>query len=204
MLFSSRCAKLDDVTFQTYLRKWICKGDSEGRLAEHASLEVTEALLERPFEAGVLRCTLTKVRTPGAADTAAEEAGAWLLSGLQVRVDAVDAPSAATIGGLDVAGLDVINSETIRGRSPSALPVGIHDVGVTRDEDDERASVVLMTAFQVQDAATDIADPEPATESSASEKSAGCASLSGTDHSQSGWKWLLAGLLITGLRRRQH
>ena len=54
--------------------------------ADGAALEVTEALLERPFEAGVLRCTLTKVRTPGAADTAAEEAGAWLLSGLQVRV----------------------------------------------------------------------------------------------------------------------
>ena len=48
--------------------------------ADGAALEVTEALLERPFEAGVLRCTPTKVRTPGAADTAAEEAGAWLLS----------------------------------------------------------------------------------------------------------------------------
>ena len=31
--------------------------------ADGAALEVTEALLERPFEAGVLRCTLTKVRT---------------------------------------------------------------------------------------------------------------------------------------------
>ena len=114
-----------------------------------------------------------------------------------------DATSPATIGGLDVAGLDVINSETIRGRSPSALPVGIHDVGVTRDEDDERASVVLMTAFQVQDAETDIADTEPATESSASEKSAGCASLGETGPSRSDWEWLVAGLLITGLRRRQ-
>ena len=60
---------------------------SEVRInAQRGIATLSGSLLERPFEAGVLRCTLTKVRTPGAADTAAEEAGAWLLSGLQVRV----------------------------------------------------------------------------------------------------------------------
>ncbi len=51
-----------------------------------------------------------------------------------------------SIGGLSLTGTDVVNEQTITGRSPSALPVGIHDVEVDVGDD----NVYLPEAFEVR------------------------------------------------------
>ena len=49
-------------------------------------IHLTEAMIERPFSAGIIRCTLTKV-------DGLTEAGEWLLSGLQVAIDPAFIPA---------------------------------------------------------------------------------------------------------------
>ena len=51
----------------------------------------------------------------------------------------------ARIGGLDISGLELIGENTIQGRSPSALPIGTHDVEVELDGESD----VLEGAFTV-------------------------------------------------------
>ena len=98
----------------------------------------------------------------------------------------------------------MVNSETIRGRSPSALPVGLHDVGLTRDEYDERASVVLATAFEVTQATPTAPESDsPATET-APDKSSGCSTARPAAGVPALAAWLVAGLLLSSRRRRQH
>jgi MYXO-CTERM domain-containing protein len=86
------------------------------------------------------------------------------------------------IGGLSLTGLDVLNSETIDGRVPSAIPAGIHDVEVQIPGGD---SVVLEGAFEVTDGSV------------GETASCGCTSNSAA----AGWLALgLAGLIV---RRRR-
>jgi hypothetical protein len=65
-----------------------------------------------------------------------------------------DASTTANIGGLSVAGVSFVNSETLTGRSPSALPVGMHDVEVVRTSEDGTENAVLAEWFEVFDTAT--------------------------------------------------
>ena len=71
--------------------RWLQYGGAE--VLERAEVDLhgehihlTEAMIERPFSAGVLRCTLTKV-------DGLTEAGEWLLSGLQVAIDPAFIPA---------------------------------------------------------------------------------------------------------------
>jgi hypothetical protein len=73
-----------------------------------------------------------------------------------------DSLTRATIGGLSLAGLETVNGETMKARSPSALPVGVHDVEVTRPGDEGLLdSAVLATAFTVTEVEDESDDPEP-------------------------------------------
>ena len=59
---------------------WLCRGTAhvlsrEETAQDGSSIYVSEAMIQRQFSAGILRCSLTKVGTDGA----------WLLSGLQVH-----------------------------------------------------------------------------------------------------------------------
>ncbi|MCK6504586.1 MYXO-CTERM sorting domain-containing protein [Myxococcota bacterium] len=51
----------------------------------------------------------------------------------------------ARIGGITLVGNDVVSDTTISGRTPTTLPVGVHDVEVVVGDD----SVVLVGAFEV-------------------------------------------------------
>ena len=51
------------------------------------------------------------------------------------------------IGGMSLTGTEVVNDETIQGRTPSALPVGVHDVEVILDNGD---SSYLASAFTIE------------------------------------------------------
>ena len=52
----------------------------------------------------------------------------------------------ARIGGLGLTGLNVLNEETINGRVPSSLPVGLHDVEVINPDGE---SIYYAAAFEV-------------------------------------------------------
>lgn len=54
----------------------------------------------------------------------------------------------ARIGGIPLVGQDVLNSETIQGRTPTTLPEGIHDVEVVLEDG---TSEVLAGGFEVTD-----------------------------------------------------
>jgi hypothetical protein len=71
-----------------------------------------------------------------------------------------DASTTANIGGLAVAGVSVINGETLTGRSPSALPEGTHDVEVIRSIPGGTESTVLPESFMVFDDASDETDDD--------------------------------------------
>jgi MYXO-CTERM domain-containing protein len=93
----------------------------------------------------------------------------------------------ARIGGLDLTGLTVVNTETLQGRTPSSLTAGSHDVEVALDNGD---NAYLAGAFTVLEEGE-----EPA------EGCAGCSSRGGA----SGlglWGLGLLGLLAVGGRRR--
>ena len=90
----------------------------------------------------------------------------------------------ARIGGISITGLEVINGETLKGRTPSSLPAGTHDVEVVLDAD----NAYLPAAFTV------IGDEEGGC--------SGCASQGAT----SGLAWAglgLLGMMMVGLRRRE-
>ncbi|MGB0639308.1 MAG: hypothetical protein ACPGTU_08250, partial [Myxococcota bacterium] len=93
----------------------------------------------------------------------------------------------ARIGGVLITGNTVLGGETITGRSPSALPVGIHDVEVVAGE----SNAVLPAAFEV------LAVEEPIGKSPAA-KSGGCSQLP----MRSNLLWTLFGLVGILLRRR--
>jgi len=69
--------------------RWLRRGTvdvvarSEATVDGSGDVTLFEALVERPFSAGVMRCTLSKLG----------EAGAWLVSGLQVRIASDFLPS---------------------------------------------------------------------------------------------------------------
>ncbi len=112
----------------------------------------------------------------------------------------------------------MVNEETLSGRSPSALPIGIHDVEVLRTTETDTQTSVLPAAFEVLDTPEEEDDPtnesdgtgsdveteEPrADEMTASETEKD--EKRGCSHTPSGLssKYVFAMLLgILGLRRR--
>lgn len=133
---------------------------------------------------------------------------------LQLDGTAFDDRLNAWIGGLAIAGLSLIDEQTLTGRSPSGLPIGLHDVTLTTPEGEE---ALLASAFEVvapeqEDSGT---TPDGGTSDTAgdgggsasdggaapSEDDAGCGCTSGG----AGTGALAGGLLlaaIAGLRRR--
>jgi len=83
------------------------------------------------------------------------------------------------LGGLSVTGATVLNSQTIQGRSPSALPPGVHDLEVENADGD---NAYLAGAFEVIGSTDD---------------TCGCGAGTGS----AGLAWLF-GLLLPLLRRR--
>ena len=113
----------------------------------------------------------------------------WATEGTPVDVvllgSGFDGTAEVSIGGLDLTGTDVVNSQTITGRSPSALPVGLHDVEVTTDDGNE----YLAGAFEVL-----------STDSGESEGSCGCTATP----TKASLAWLVAlGLPFWQRRRRR-
>ena len=76
-----------------------------------------------------------------------------------------DGSTQATIGGLALGGVEVVNGETITARSPSALPVGDHDVQVSRTSDRGTDTAMIPLAFTAY---------QPESEPASSSKSSGC------------------------------
>lgn len=98
------------------------------------------------------------------------------------------APGAeASIGGLTVSSADVPGHTALTGRSPSALPAGVHDVTVTNPSGE---SVTLVEGFTV----VDPAEGEPV------EEEGGCACSAGG--SAAGLLWLAGPLALWHRRRR--
>ena len=98
------------------------------------------------------------------------------------------APGAeASIGGLTVASVEVPGHTAITGRSPSALPVGVHDVTVTNPSGD---AATLVEAFTV----TEVAEEE------ATEAEGGCGCSAGGAGAL-GIAWLAAPLALWRRRR---
>jgi hypothetical protein len=95
-----------------------------------------------------------------------------------------------TIGGLAMVGVVVVGETTITGRSPSALPVGIHDIECTT----EWGSGVLASSFKVEEAPGKPASATPT-------KSSGCHQAAHATPIK-GLGLLLLGLTI-GFRRRR-
>ncbi|MCB9778645.1 MAG: hypothetical protein H6742_08800 [Alphaproteobacteria bacterium] len=93
----------------------------------------------------------------------------------------------ARIGGISVVGLNVVNTETITGRSPTSLPAGIHDVEVVDDD----GSAVLPGAFEV------LAEEAPV------EEKGGCNCATGRAPGQLALGAFIGLLGIVGLRRRR-
>ncbi|MBT3219487.1 MAG: hypothetical protein HN348_10380 [Proteobacteria bacterium] len=93
-----------------------------------------------------------------------------------------DVDAEATVGGLNLTGIDVLNDETINGRVPSSLPVGFHDVEVINPDGD---SVYYTAAFEVFG-------------EDAEDKSRGCVSSGAVG---STWAWLGVVLVVAGRRR---
>ena len=92
----------------------------------------------------------------------------------------------ARIGGISLTGIDVLNGETLKGRTPSSLPQGVHDVEVVLDGD----NAYLPSAFTVL-GEEEIDD--------------GCAGCSSGGHPR-GAGWLgfgLLGMMALGWRRRE-
>ncbi len=89
----------------------------------------------------------------------------------------------ARIGGIPITGQTVVSDGTITGRSPTALPAGVHDVEVVQDGD----SAFLAAAFIVGDTAV--------------EDKGGCGC--GAPLGAAGFAWWLAAAGLVGLRRRE-
>jgi hypothetical protein len=92
----------------------------------------------------------------------------------------------ARIGGVSLTGIDVVNEETIQGRTPSSLPVGVHDVEVVLGTD----NAYLSEAFTVRGGDTGDADTK------------GCSSAGGVQP----LAWLGLGFAALGMawsRRRR-
>ena len=64
--------------------------------------------------------------------------------------DGFDSSAEARIGGIPLVGQDVVNAQTIQGRTPTTLPVGVHDVEVVEHGD----SALIAGGFEVTAAAT--------------------------------------------------
>jgi uncharacterized protein (TIGR03382 family) len=91
----------------------------------------------------------------------------------------------ARIGGVSLTGIDVVNTETLQGRTPSSLPVGTHDVEVALGSD----NAYLAEAFTVRGGDT------------GGGESKGCSSIGGVP----GMAWMglgLLGMVMVGWRRR--
>lgn len=65
---------------------------------------------------------------------------------LQLAGTAFDDRVHAWIGGLAIAGLSLVDDQTLTGRSPSGLPIGLHDVTLTTPEGED---ALLASAFEV-------------------------------------------------------
>jgi hypothetical protein len=124
-------------------------------------------------------------------DTGSDVVGDFVLSAITpayaVEGEAVDvvlvgngfaAGAEARIGGLPLVGQDLPNEETILGRTPTIIPVGIHDVEVVLDDG---SSELLVGGFEVT-----------------SGGGCGCAQVQSKG---SGWLLLLAPLLVFWRRR---
>ncbi len=89
----------------------------------------------------------------------------------------------ARIGGIALTGTEVVNAETLQGRTPSSLPAGTHDVEVVLDAD----NAYLPAAFTVL-----------------GEEEGGCAGCSSTQPRGLAWLGLgLLGMMMLGWRRRE-
>ncbi|MCK6504936.1 MYXO-CTERM sorting domain-containing protein [Myxococcota bacterium] len=71
---------------------------------------------------------------------------------LQLTGSAFDEDLSAWIGGLAIAGLSLVDEVTLTGRSPSGLPIGLHDVTLTTPWGEE---ALLAGAFEVVAAAVE-------------------------------------------------
>jgi hypothetical protein len=109
-----------------------------------------------------------------------------------VLIGSAFTPAASvTIGGLAMVGVEVVGETTITGRSPSALPVGTHDIELST----EWGSDVLPSAFEVE-------GPPDKPESARASKSSGCHHVA-TAPPIKGFSLLLLGLTI-GFRVRRN
>ena len=91
----------------------------------------------------------------------------------------------ARIGGISITGLQVINPETLQGRTPSSLPQGTHDVEVVVDAD----NAYLAAAFEVM---------------GEEELDDGCSGCSSSQPRGAAWLGLgLLGMMAMGWRRRE-
>ncbi len=107
-----------------------------------------------------------------------------------------DVGTDARIGGISLVGLDVVNSETISGRTPTTLPVGVHDVEVVLDG----YSSVLPGAFEVVDAGS-TGDTGIGGDDGKGGGSCGCAS--GPRSTGLSLLGVMLGALFAGTRRRR-
>jgi len=63
--------------------------------------------------------------------------------------DGFETGAEARIGGIPLVGQEVVNGQTIQGRTPTTLPIGVHDIEVVLDDG---TSTVLVGGFEVTSA----------------------------------------------------
>ena len=103
-------------------------------------------------------------------------------------IEGFTADAEARIGGVTITGNTVVGEETLSGRSPSALPAGVHDVEVVTAE----GTAVLAAAFTITSGGD--------TDTGESSKDASCSCSTARPHSALAWLGLLG--LLVGRRRR--
>ncbi len=123
---------------------------------------------------------------------------------VELHGEGLDEAAGATIGGLSLAGFEVVDDETLRGRSPSGLPVGAHDVRVLSAAGDEALLTTAFTVLAVDDGgdggAEDGGAGDAGADGGADGSGAGCSGCAATGGG--GGLTALGVLLVLGLRRR--